>query len=141
MFENVSDKLKIVAKVMTVLGVIGGIGLAVFMYLDGFDVWVFPLGVLIGLLSWVSALCLYAFAGILKNTYLINENLSSILNILKNRETENKSTPKIVNDSKPEHQNTTYTSVPQNGKTWTCENCGCKNSAYMNICIDCGRHK
>ncbi len=136
MFENVSEKLKFAAKAITVLGVLCGILLTVVSIINKAGFVNILICISIPLDFYIFSLCLYAFAGILKNTYLINQNAIEILKNLKKQDEQNGQNEQKSNNYMKSLQN-----VKAGGGSWICENCDNKNPAQTTVCMSCGKHR
>ena len=97
MFDNIGSKIKILAKVISILGVIvsvvSGFALIVFTSLDVEGVLLVILG---SLISWASSFVLYGFGQLIKNVEEINNKLTPKKTIINNNKVRNENI--VIND-------------------------------------------
>ena len=88
MFHNIGEKIKILATIMTILGiiasVISGIAFIVYSIVEAYDVSGLVAGIILGvltmvvgsLLSWISSFLLYGYGELIENSTIIKEKLA-----------------------------------------------------------------
>ena len=132
MFDNIGEKIKVVAVVFTVLGFIAT-GLAtIFLWSNG----LFFAGLLIlivcGLASWLGSFLLYGFGELITKTTEIAERIQA---------KEMGSIFKSYGHSQTNAGNSALPSSAQNMELWTCRKCGAKNPSSKLYCKDCGEYR
>ena len=80
MFSNVGGKIKILAKIMLVLGMLASVIYGIYFMTNGGEFILFGLLIAVGgvLGSWISALFIYGFGQIITNTDSISSNTRKI---------------------------------------------------------------
>ncbi|MBR3885592.1 MAG: hypothetical protein IKJ33_03910 [Clostridia bacterium] len=109
MFDNIGGKIKILAKVIAVLGIVFSIIIGIYYMTMGKEYLVYGLTVAIvgSLVSWISSFFAYGFGELISNTDEMKRNLES-------SDSYNKEITKILNnevvDKKKEKENKTVLS-------------------------------
>ena len=139
MFDNIGSKVKTMATVICVLGMIASVILGIITIIGG----QFLIGLLttvIGaFISWLSCLALYAIGESAENTEIIFQKIKTIENKLEKIASthttpspEDKNAPNIPSVPKPDPSiNAKYASG-----SWTCL-CGAKNPSSARTCSVC----
>ena len=80
MFDNIGEKIKILAKVIAVLGIIASVVLGIYYMTAGREFFGFGLMIAIvgSLVSWVSSFFAYGFGELIVNSDIIKRNVESI---------------------------------------------------------------
>ena len=146
MFNNIGEKIKALAEVTCVLGMIASACGAVALWAqnDPYTPTIF-LGVLVlglGCLgSWVGSFITYGFGQLIENTDSIHTDNMEIQRLLKKQNED--STGSTPSPTPAAHRASTNTSkrwgdesAPAN-EEWTCPKCGLRNSKYVDRCINC----
>jgi hypothetical protein len=142
--ENVGDKVKLLAKIVLVLGCVAGI---VMLFALPYDTsfW-FRIGALIGcvLSAGINALVLYAVGEAAEKSAAAYELISEMNAKQKREAHEREKAEKEKNGtsaqtSKPAFQ--APRAVVPVSATWTCKKCGTTNSKANMYCRDCGEYK
>ena len=153
MFDNSGGKIKIVAVIFAILGILTCVICGLVILAETFMGIVV---IIVGSLSmFVSSLVLYAFGVIVESIEQINYNVSDISSSLRRqqRATSQKpsttkvggatSTTKVSGATSSISYNPTKPRVktPTERKDWVCRKCGCLNSSLKIMCSDCGEYK
>ena len=140
MFENIGDKIKIIAKIVFLIGTISSLVLGVRTLIE-LEAFIGVLYIFFGIfLSWISACLTYAFGELLEKVCSINKKMDSIVSTRgcdnKTLSNSNKiNTNMAVNEEKP-IENSNKVMVVEH--KWRCSNCG--EMISEDICPFCG-HK
>ena len=122
MFENIGEKIKSLATILTWIGVIGFGVCGIALLMNG-EVVAGILTTVIGALgSWVSAFTLYGFGELIEVSVAINDKLGKI-----NEE--------ALNSGKK------VKSASQGTMLWICSKCGREQLANRKVCWECGNPK
>lgn len=116
MFENIGQKIKKLASVLTWIGCVASFVVSFFAYPIG-PITIFPLGCL---LSWVGSFLLYGFGQLIENSDRCVELLTAIHGV-----------PEEEKEQEPEPA-----TLPK--EPWTCYACGTENEGRVGCCIQCG---
>ncbi len=120
MFENIGEKIKIVATIATVIGIIFSIisGLALIIEEE-----IFPgLATMIvgSLVAWIGSFILYGFGEIIEQLTEANANSKKLYALLQN---QTNTITKISTTEKPASEKSTEKSASDR-HLWRCDNCG-----------------
>ena len=131
MWDNIGGKIKGLAKIIALLGIISSIiGGIVFFNIDGSGMYVgigFATIFLGSLFSWIASWFMYGFGELIENSESIKYNTSKISDTSRN---------KPINESFD--GNVSKPRTPS-GDTWICKHCGTINSTAYDSCEGCGR--
>ena len=138
MFDHIGDKVKTMATVFCIIGIVASIIVGAAFILRG----AFIIGIIIAavgaFISWLSCLALYAIGETAENTNRIIHKINTIENMVN----------KALNNSQPEaqkttpsHTQTTTAQIKPNSKdltegSWWCS-CGASNRNSSNTCSSC----
>ena len=144
MFENAGSKIKTVAWVVFVAGIIVSViqAISAAQVMQGwgevrFSFWNFLLTLVIGILtSFVSALVLYAFGEITENTKRTARWAEETAEALKTAAKAAKASDAAAPAPAPKVIRKVNIS-----ESWTCKKCGCLNEKGSLSCKDCGAYK
>ena len=101
MFDNIGGKIKLLAKILCWVGIVGSIFIGIFLPGVGGGVEGFLIAVICSLISWVSQFFIYGFGELIERTAENAENTKLIGRILENIEKTQpqvEKTTKIVED-------------------------------------------
>lgn len=156
MFNNIGGKIKTLAVVVCVIGMIGSAITAIVLWVNG----LFLPGLLflgVGCLaSWIGSFFAYGLGQLIENSDLQVEELNKLrmqVNELK------QPAPEVVEPApaaavhehpaqqpavreRPAPKTSAYVKpVVYDGKNWICNKCGHENLGVQTWCRDCGRHR
>ena len=139
MYNNIGNKIKILAQIICVLGVVASVilGLVICFTTDEFNV-IGLLYILIGsILSWISTLTMYGFGELIEKVCVIEKKVViSKSNIF--IKTENSSTENLINTTSQKEKETKETKGTGFVKhKWRCSNCN--NMISEETCPYCGQ--
>lgn len=141
MFDNIGGKLKTVAVVVCVLGIILSVVYGVMLFSSSFVSGLLAM-VLGALLSWLSTLTLYGFGVLIEETVRNREISAQLLSVLKPEQ------PPVQSESSKRAASIGSYTIPGAKTTdsgivdgWKCQHCGTTNQAAAQFCRDCGEYK
>lgn len=163
MFDNIGSKIKTLAVVVCVIGMIGSAIGAIAMWANG----VFLGGLVIlavgCLTSWIGSFFTYGLGQLIENSDLQVEELNKLrmqVNELKQPAPEVRTpAPEVVESApaaavheqpaqqpavreRPAPKTSAYVKpVVYDGKNWICDKCGHENLGVQTFCRDCGKHR
>lgn len=135
MFDNIGEKIKALAAVICIVGMISFVILGVTLFDTSF--WLALLTIVAGCLgSWTGSFCLYGFGELIEETTLNRIASEKIMKLLE--QSENKEASKV--------QKTMYdiklgATTSAGDGAWTCKNCGTENGRLAVFCRNCGTYK
>lgn len=144
MFDNIGGKIKKLAVILCIIGIIASVIGALFLWITasrvrygyGTTYVIYGFVVLIGgfLTSWIGSFGLYAFGTITENSdYLVEQN-REIIDLLHSNSVGKTSNSKLnLNSVSSAPVSTTASKDP-----WTCKSCGSENPADARTCRNCG---
>ena len=141
MFDNVGSKVKVLAVVGCILGIIGSVILGATAMFSG----QLPLGIVyivVGILiSWLSSLTTYAIGESAENTESILNTLTKINWNQSQSQSQNQSQSPNQNQNKNQSIETNSINfLDFDNGNWTCS-CGSKNNAMANFCPVCHKSR
>lgn len=156
MFDNIGGKIKILAVVVCVIGMIGSAILAIELWSEG-GFFAGLLALAVGCLaSWIGSFFTYGLGQLIENSDLQVEELNKLrmqVNELKQPAPEvRKPAPAAAVHEQPARQpavrerpapkTSAYVKpVVYDGKNWICDKCGHENLGVQTFCRDCGKHR
>ena len=149
MFENVGEKIKLVAKISFICLCIASFVVAIY-YWSGFDESTF-IGFLILVagcaVSYVGSLFLYAFGELVEKTTKIEQNMymsKASKNTVGNNSVSTKTSTQTAYGNlavqRPQDRQPSQPVSEDSGK-WVCKKCGAKNQEFAQYCKSCGSWK
>lgn len=158
MFDNIGGKIKTLAVVVCVVGMIASLIFAIVLWsMDSYRTPTIALGfgVLIGgcVASWVGSFFMYGFGQLIEDTGAIRKALekpnecvrekTAAVPVENNKESSQKKTMPVA-FSKPAPTNDISLAYAEKGvgtNGWVCKKCNTKNVAYDRYCKNCGEYK
>ena len=141
MFDNVGSKVKVLAVVGCILGIIGSVILGVIAIFSGqllLGIVYIVVGILI---SWLSSLTTYAIGESAENTESILNTLTKINWNQSQSQSQNQSQSPNQNQNKNQSIETNSINfLDFDNGNWTCS-CGSKNNAMANFCPVCHKSR
>lgn len=141
MFDEIGSKIKILAVVVCVLGIIASVTWGIALFFDSFLIGLLVIAVG-GLCSWTGSFTLYGFGELIEETQrnrAINEQL---LAVLKPQQ------PSVLTESAQRAASVGSYTIPGAKETaapvstgWTCKYCNAQNRASATACFKCGESK
>lgn len=150
MFDNIGEKIKILAKILCWLGIIASVIVGIVLMIK--DESLTLIGILIAvigsLLSWAGSSIMYGFGRLVKNSdILVNLNHDYSQNIINNEQRNiNSSVNGTTNPYKSDRASSTITDCAQetvqvslsNTEKIICPNCGFEQASNRSCCWKCG---
>ena len=156
MFDDIGGKIKTLAVVLCVIGIILSVISAIALwaqndtssYYNPHPTILLGFGVLIGgcLGSWLGSFFMYGFGQLIETTEENNQYLAQISRQLSKPNTDaaassSDSTPRAYTPSYS-NSNASLSHVTRvSGDGWVCKKCGTRNSSSADYCKDCGTYR
>jgi hypothetical protein len=120
MFDNIGGKIKSLASLIAILGIISSIASGFFLFIDGRFLVGILTAVLGSLASWIGSFMQYGFGQLIENSdYLV----------------------KVAKNTQSSHNNADKAPPQQPASPWVCYSCGFSNRATAHCCAQCSTSK
>ena len=141
MFDNIGEKIKGLAVVLCILGMIASVILGLTILSASF--WLALLTIAAGCVgSWIGSFCLYGFGELIEETSANRQINAEILKCLKGE--GDAETSKIADAFKRASSVGSYT-IPgakaASADSWRCKKCNSINHRTQQYCANCGEYK
>lgn len=144
MFDDISGKIKALAKVACGLGIAASIigAFALWVQNSSYNPTTFA-GVLVlvlgSLASWIGSFFTYGFGALIENSETLHADNLKIQELLKTQQGESASSTPAVHPVRIAKSQSSESLLSND--EWECAACGMRNSKRTNSCINCGRRR